>query len=206
MPRKSKRVTTKRVAEIARSVLKKNTETKTKVNHGDYPISSANALSVNNKFDFFDIATGTDQSSRDGNQIRVTNLEYRIVWMLNQQVVTTTAQYPLICRVIEYTPKQDQSADLSFANIHDMPDLDNFSIHKDITFTLSPEKPTHIVTSRKWFKRPLMVQYNASTAGGTITKNERKLYFCYGTDGLHTLAAGNCLSVQYQYRYRYKDC
>lgn len=192
------------VAKIARNVLNKNTETKTVVLHNSYTISTTNRFSANNKFDLFEVAQGDGQSSRDGNQIRVTALEYRLVFCLNESVITAVSQWPILIRVVEYTPRLNQDDDLSFSTINDYADLDMFAIHSDRLLVIYPTRDTAVVSRRKYFSRPIMVQSSGSAAN-SITKNARKLYFCYDCDGLKTLPAGNAVSLEYQYRVKYKD-
>lgn len=205
---KSSYMNPKKVADIARNVLKKNSETKTTVQGGNYTLSSSNHMDSTNKIDLFAVGQGDGQNQRDGHQIRVTAYDTILTFVLNESVVSSAANLPLLVRVIEYTPRGNQSLDLSLTNIYDQPDLDDFNIHRDVLMPLSitggTGGPTATYRSRKFFKRPLHVQYDSSTSDD-IVKNERKIYFCFNVDGLKSIAVGNNIGLVWRSRIKFKD-
>lgn len=207
MARKKQQSFNRKVATIARKVLHTNTETKTKTQSGDYPMGLSNMNAATNKIDLFAIAVGDDQQTREGNQVRVTYLEYRLRFCLNENVlgVASVSYYPILVRVIEYTPRMNQDDDLSLLNIHSSPDLDKYAIHQDREFALTPGvKPHQMVWRQKYFKNPLRVQYASSTQDD-ISHNQRKIYWMIDTDSLKSITSNNILSISWNCRIKYKD-
>lgn len=195
----------KRIAKIARKVTRQEQETKTVILTGNTTLNGTTPFSSSNKLDWFQIAAGTSQQTRLGNEIKVTGVDYRLMFLLNEQLVTSASEYPILVRVIEYTPKDDASSDLSMANFYELPDLDQYAVHSDTVKCLAPNGHQCAIFKRtKWFKRPITVRYH-NTNADSVVKNERKLYFIIGTDSNHTLDTGACVGMVYQARVRFKD-
>lgn len=196
--------------KAAMDVLKEQTETKTHVYDGSSGVTSANSLSVNNLLYFFNILQGDTQQTRDGNQIRVTKTDVDVYITLNQDYFAATpANYPVYCRLIEYTPIEDQQDNLSFTNGYDQIDLDRYRVHADVIQVMTENKPYFHWKKSKYYKRPMVVQWSDGT-GGSVCKNNRKIHFLiYDEIGGITrlpITGGTAMTqILWQMRVNFKD-
>lgn len=216
MPRRytKKSQTNTRTYKIAKKaalqVVKQQSETKTHVYDGTSGVTSANSLSANNLLYFFNIAQGDTQQTRDGNQIRVTSTAWDVYITLNQDYFAATpVNYPVYCRLVEYTPIEDQQDNLSFTNGYDQVDLDRYRVHSDVVQVMTENKPYFHWKKTKYYKRPMVVQWIDGT-GGSVAKNNRKLHFIMydeigGITRLPITGGTAMVNIVWQHRTKYKD-
>lgn len=159
---------------------------------------------------FFNIAQGDTQQTRDGNQIRVTSTAWDVYITLNQDYFAAIpANYPVYCRLVEYTPIEDQQDNLSFTNGYDQVDLDRYKVHSDVVQVMTENKPYFHWKKTKYYKRPMVVQWIDGT-GGSISKNNRKLHFIMydeigGITRLSITGGTAMVNIVWQHRTKYKD-
>lgn len=196
--------------KAAMDVMRDQSETKTHVYDGQSGVTSANSFSANNLLYYFNIAQGITQQTRLGNQIRVSKIDTEVFLTLNQDYfVGATNNYPVFARLIEYTPIEDQQDNLALTNGFDQVDLDRYEIHSDVTQIMTESKPYFRWQRAKFYKRPKVVQWIDAT-GGSVAKNNRKIYFCvYDEIGGITrlpITGGTALThVLWRMRIDYKD-
>lgn len=203
-------VTFKIAKKAALQVIKQQSETKTHVADGGGGTTSANAFSVNNNLYYYNIAQGDTQALRDGNQIRVTKTALDIHFTINQDYFAATlTNYPVYCRVVEYTPIEDQQDNLTFTFGYDQVDLDRFRVHSDQVMVMTESKPWARFKRTRYHKRPQRVQWSDAT-GASVCKNNRKIYWCFydeigGVSRLPITGGTAMVNFVYQYRCNYKD-
>lgn len=113
------------------------------------------------------IAQGDTQSTREGNQIRITGVYGK--WLLTKADTTN------VVRVIFYKPKQVGDA-LSGIDINDAVDMDKFHIYSDNLYLLNANTPQKVIyVSKKFPGKGLVVQYHG-TASTDVATNDIRLY------------------------------
>lgn len=118
------------------------------------------------------IPTGVGQNERVGNSIKITSVKCDMFYRLQDTAANATGNM----RVLVYIPKKNVADALNTMSYLSAPDLDQYTILKDIYITKNLQNPNGRI--RFWipFKRGLHVQYSDGTAG-SYTKNPLKIVF-----------------------------
>ncbi len=147
----------------------KGSETKTKVLDNSNSITDSARTTISNSL--IDLDQGITQDTRIGNQIRVTSMKYD--WFF------TGADSTNSIRVIIYVPK-DPNTVLSGVGFNQAPDLDQFTILKDL-FICTGGTGGNCVRRNGWIRfnrgnrSGMMVNYSDGE-GTSVTKNNLMVY------------------------------
>lgn len=148
----------------------KNQETKLVVaTFNDISLTTGSLLPY--AYAFNDIGQGVTQQSRVGNQIKITSMKYNFFF--------TGADATNSIRVIFYIPR-DPNIVISGLNFNQAPDLDQFTILKDM-FICTSNTGNNCVRRVGWinFKKGrstgMTCQYSGP-AGNSVTKNRILMY------------------------------
>lgn len=176
MPYRTKKRTYRRykrrggVKKMVKAMIAKNVETKLVVaTFTDVSLTTSGLLPYS--YAFNDIGQGVTQQSRVGNQIRCTSMKYNFF--------ITGADATNSIRILFYIPK-DPNVIISGLNFNQAPDLDQFTILKDM-FISTSNTGNNCVRRVGWlnFKKGrssgMITQYT-SPAGNSVSRNRILMY------------------------------
>lgn len=185
----------KSVAKIAKSVVMRQSETKTAA------VGWTQAFGTNGRFDSIwkNIVKGDDQSQRDGDRIKALGFKLR-GYLTCDDTVVTAKQDTIACRMLVVTSKRPLStitdANVSYNSSID-PELLNVHYDRYVNFNLDGRTRWF----NKYFKIPRTVMYE----GNGVTRGETYVilipYAALGGTGL-TTTAGLYLNTTVQLYYK----